>query len=87
MRTARNIGKHELIGLEAEIVESKDPSLIGLKGVVVDETKNMMVIDVGGEEKRIIKKVVKLRFGDYGTIDGSRIAYRPEDRIKKVKSW
>ena len=87
MRTGKNIGKHELIGLEAEIIESNDPSLKGLKGVVVDETKNMMVIDVGGEEKRIIKKVVKLRFDDYGIVDGSKIAYRPEDRIKKVKSW
>ena len=87
MRTARNIGKHEMIGLEAEIVESRDPSLKGLKGVVVDETKNMFVIDVGGREKRIIKKNVRLRFENYGVVDGSRIAYRPEDRIKKVKSW
>ena len=87
MISSKNIGKHELIGLEAEIIESKDPSLKGLKGVVVDETKNMIVIDVGGEEKRIIKKVVKMRFDGYGTVDGSKIAYRPEDRIKKVKSW
>jgi ribonuclease P protein subunit POP4 len=87
MRTSKNIGKHELIGLNAEIVESKDPSLKGLKGVVVDETKNMLVIDVGGNEKKIIKKNVKLRFGNYGIVNGSKIAYRPEDRIKKVKSW
>lgn len=87
MRTAKNIGKHEFIGLKAEVVDSTDPSLKGLEGIIVDETKNMLVIDVGGREKRLIKKNIRFRLENYGVIDGSKVAYRPEDRIKKVKSW
>ncbi len=87
MRDGRNLRKHELIGLRIRIVESSDPSLMGLSGRIVDETKNMIRLDVNGNEKSVPKKAVKLRFDDYDVIiDGAKIAYRPEDRIKKVRS-
>ncbi len=88
MRGPDNIGKHELIGLDIKILESLDRSLVGLEGKIVDESKNILVMDVDGEEKRIAKKVVKFGIKGSGTvIDGAKIAYRPEDRIKKVRSW
>ncbi len=86
MRNAKNLAKHELIGLNVRIERSADPSLVGVKGRIVDETKNMLVIDRGDREIRAAKNAVELRFDDYGILlDGKRIRYRPEDRIKKVR--
>jgi len=88
MRGVKNIGKHELIGLEMEIVGSSDTSLVGVGGRIVDESKNTLIIDVGGREKRISKKIVRWAIKDTDiVVDGAKIAYRPEDRIKKVRSW
>ena len=33
-----------LIGKKVEVKDSRNPSLIGIKGEIVDETKNMLVI-------------------------------------------
>ncbi|MFQ5887627.1 MAG: ribonuclease P protein subunit, partial [Candidatus Hydrothermarchaeales archaeon] len=39
--TPKNLVRHELIGLETEVVDSTNHSLVGLKGTVVDETQNI----------------------------------------------
>ena len=86
--TPQNIIFHELIGLPVEVVKHKDPTLIGLKGKIVYETKNMFHIEDTQTKK--IKKVPK-KFGVYHVhlphgyvveIEGKVIAYRPEDRLK-----
>ena len=35
---------HELIGLNAEVVDAANPTLIRVSGKVVDETKNMIIV-------------------------------------------
>jgi len=92
MITAKNIIKHELIGLEAEVVESDNESLVGIKGHVIDETKNMVVIEQDGKEKSIPKKGSKFIFtlpdGSKVKVDGDIISSRPEERTKnKLKKW
>ncbi|MFQ5911084.1 MAG: ribonuclease P protein component 1 [Thermoplasmata archaeon] len=79
--------KHELIGLEVEVVRSTCRNLVGLRGVVVDETKNTMVIEVQSMEKRIPKRGTKFRFHieDGVEIDGARLLHRPEDRTKRAR--
>jgi len=47
------------IGSNIEIKESKNKSLIGLKGKVIDETKNMFTIETQKGIKKIIKTQVK----------------------------
>ncbi|ADC46711.1 ribonuclease P subunit P29 [Methanobrevibacter ruminantium M1] len=49
MISSNNIFYHELIGLELKVVDSSNPSLIGLCGTVIDETKKTLLIEV--EEK------------------------------------
>lgn len=39
-----NIGQHELIGLDVEVVAASDGSLIGIQGTIVDETKNTFLL-------------------------------------------
>ncbi|MCD6576347.1 MAG: ribonuclease P protein component 1 [Nanoarchaeota archaeon] len=87
MITPKNLIKHELIGLEAEVVKSKNKSLIGLKGKIVDETKNMLTIETKKGEKKIIKKECTLRIKlnkEIVEVDGALLVGRPEKRIKKT---
>ena len=54
--------KAELIGLTIEITNSKNKSLMGLKGKIIDETKNMLTIEKNNIIKRIIKNQSTLYF-------------------------
>jgi|LGVF01.2.fsa_nt_gb ribonuclease P protein subunit POP4 len=87
MLTSNNIYKHELIGLEVEIVDASHKGYIKVKGKVVDETKHMLMIDQDGVEKSIPKKNTTFRFkiNDGVDVDGSKLLYRPEDRTKKAR--
>lgn len=85
-----HIVKHELIGLRVEVVASSHPPLVGLEGRVVDETRNTLAVETAKGE-RVVPKVGQrfaftLRDGRSHEVDGRRIAYRPEDRIKKARS-
>ena len=78
---------HELIGLEVEVKDSTNSNQIGIRGRIVDETKNMLVIDDGKGRKMIMKKGAKFRIklnSEYVTIKGDRINYRSHERIKKL---
>ncbi|MBO7732241.1 MAG: ribonuclease P protein subunit, partial [Methanobrevibacter sp.] len=46
MISSKNIFYHELIGLELKVVDSSNPSLIGLQGTVIDETKKTLLVEV-----------------------------------------
>ena len=83
-----NILQHELIGLKAEIGASTNNNMVGLCGMVVDETRNMLVIETERRnEKRIAKAgnifIFELGGGVRVQVKGNRLVSRPEDRIKK----
>lgn len=84
----KDLAKEELIGLNVKIKDCKDPRWNGVSGKIVDETKNMFTIKVDKQRKKIAKNIAKFQFQINGKkilIDGSKIMYRPEDRIKKVR--
>ena len=89
MITAENLGLHELIGLNAKVAESSSLPHKGLKGLVVDETKNTFVIRVGIEEKIVPKKgrifLFTLPSKEKVRLEGGKIAFRPYDRPKKLR--
>ncbi len=83
-----NLVRHELIGLDVKIVKSSDPTLVGVEGQVINETKNTLVIRKrDGREIRVEKKNCVFHFtlpdGSVVEVDGKVIQGRPEDRIKK----
>ena len=84
MITADNIISHEFIGLNTEIVQSTNPQVIGLNGRIINETKSMFTINTEKGIKSIPKSTNNWKFSiqnkDF-TIDGSKIAKRPFDRI------
>jgi len=85
--TPQNLVRHELIGLEVEVKESKNPSQIGLKGKVIGETYSTIEIENKKGEKIIPKDITtfifKLPNGTKVQVDGKVLIGRPEDRIKK----
>ncbi len=72
----------ELIGKKAEIVASKNKSYIGIKGTIIDETKNMLNID----GKKVLKTLVTLKIDDAQILEGNDITGRSYERIKLKKS-
>ncbi|MCW3992450.1 MAG: ribonuclease P protein subunit, partial [Candidatus Bathyarchaeota archaeon] len=51
--TARNLLRHELIGLDVEVVRDRNPSNASIRGRVVDETRNTLLIRKGERERRV----------------------------------
>ncbi len=83
-----DIRRHEFIGLEAEVLESTCAEYLGIRGRVVDETRNTLTIEQDGRERMVPKDCCVFRFVDGAkahTVSGKEIKFRPEDRIKKVR--
>ena len=89
MITAENLRLHELIGLNAKVAESSSLPHKGLSGLVIDETKNTLVIRVGLEEKIVPKKgrifLFTLPSKKKARLEGDDIVFRPYDRPKKLR--
>ena len=87
MITPKNIVHHELIGLNAKVVESSNPSQVGILGRVVDETRNTLVFeDELKRIKRIAKDSCKFLFEVEDVlvkVKGELLVARPEDRMSK----
>ena len=89
MRTKKNILYSTFVGLKIEIANSSQHELAGVKGRVVDETKNLIVIEK--EDGKVVKipkvsSVFRFTLDDGSTmeIEGKKIAFRPHERPKKV---
>lgn len=86
----KNIVLHELVGLEASVVSSKDRAQAGIKGTVVKETKNLLFLEGSKGTRRIVKKIstFKFRIGRRSFIvDGEEINFRPYERIEKSMKY
>lgn len=86
--TPSNIINHELIGLKVKITSSKNKTLVGIKGVVIDETRNTLVVLDGGKPKIIPKNVADFEFtlpdGNVVLVKGEILIGSPEDRVKRL---
>lgn len=86
MNPKREIVKQELIGLDITIINAKNQDLIGLKGKVIDETKNTLTIEQDNKIKKILKdQVIFNTKVDNKTIqiNGKLLLGRPEERLKR----
>ncbi|MDP6155702.1 MAG: ribonuclease P protein subunit [Candidatus Thermoplasmatota archaeon] len=88
MRDERNILQHEFIGLEVRVIDTRAEGYIGLQGIVVDESKNMLEIDDGKKRIKMPKAgntfVFNLKDGPF-KVDGNTIRIRSEDRTKRLR--
>ena len=73
----------ELIGEDIEVIHSKNQSMLGMKGKIVDETKSTLVLASKGAQKRLLKSSIIIRLLRTGrVIEGAGIIRRPEERMK-----
>ncbi len=94
--TPSNLIYHEIIGLPVRAYPRKGPNRTGspvVGGVVVDETRQTIVVETGDKQrKRIIKNTHKFRFtlhqGGHPVVvevDGDVLVGTPEKRLKKMR--
>jgi RNase P/RNase MRP subunit p29 len=82
-------GKHtlfkasEFIGKRVKVVFSPCVERIGIEGTIIDERKEVFVIHTNNKYLTIPKRYHVFEFAE-GKIKGDDIAFRPEDRIKKL---
>ena len=84
MISVENIASHEFIGLNTQITNSSNPQLVGLNGRIIEETKSMFRINTKKGSKFIPKSNNSWQFtiqDKQVTVEGSKIAKRPFDRI------
>jgi len=80
--------KMEFIGKRVTIKKSTDPTWINKSGTIYDETKKTFIIDIDGTKKRVAKNTITFELTSKEnkiTINGSKIQYKPEERIKKTR--
>ena len=79
MITKKNILNHELIGLNVQITNSKNKTLMGRSGLVVDETKNSFTFreKKSKKESKVIKKDSTFSF----EVDGKKIQTKGENLV------
>ena len=85
MISPQNVLRHELIGMDILVSGAANPDQRGLSGRVIDETRNLLVIETQKGVRRIQKMHsifrVRLQGGEIVEIDGSVMVLAPEKRI------
>jgi len=86
MRDAKNLGNHELIGLNVTVMKGE---LTEHEGVVIDKTMNTFRLFSDVKRVMVPKEgrdfIFHLKDGQHIMLKGKNIKFRPEDRTKKVK--
>ena len=65
------------------VVESLDPTLVGLPGTVLEETRRTIRVLTDSGRVRLAKNVITFRIDSGEIIEGSSVTQRPEDRINR----
>jgi ribonuclease P protein subunit POP4 len=85
MISSQNVLRHELIGLDVLVLGASNPFQRGIAGRIIDETRNLLVIQAADGIKRIQKMrsrfLLSLPSGEHVEIDGSVMVQAPEKRI------
>ena len=77
-------GRDEFMGEQVTVSKHSDPNIQGISGKIIDETRETITIFSDGYAWMFSKRPGKFMFKS-GELDGNKIAYRSQDRIKKVK--
>ncbi len=73
-----------MLGKKIRVVKSKNKSLEKIRGIVLDETKNMIIIEDKGKQVMVEKKTCEFEI-DGEKKQGKKIVGKIKDRIKKNK--
>jgi len=81
MKITSSIVQDEFIGLDAKVVKSSNPDLVGIAGKIINETRNTFTILQNGDQKVVVKDTSVFGFvmpdGTVVEIDGEVVMGRP----------
>ena len=79
------VSEFDLIGQELSITNSKNIEIVGIKGKVVMETKNMIILDTQNGKKNIPKDICQFS-NNQGVIntDSTKLSKRPHERLEML---
>ncbi|KYC51707.1 MAG: Ribonuclease P protein component 1 [Candidatus Methanofastidiosum methylothiophilum] len=72
-----------LLGKQVEVIQSSNRYEVGIKGLVVEDTKNTIKIRTEKGVKILIKNSIILMINDK-KIDGNLLIGKEEERIKRM---
>lgn len=85
MIAPRNVLRHEWIGRHVRVVRATNPSLAGIEGTCVDETRQTLRIATETGTKTVPKAVAVFRLllpdGTAVEVDGAALLGAPERRL------
>jgi len=77
----------DIIGQDVTISDSNNKEIIGIKGKITMETKNMFIINTKNGKKNIPKNICQLsNYDGIIEIDSSKLSKRPHERLEML-SW
>ena len=71
------------ISRKIQVTDSTAPTLVGMSGMVLDETRRTILVNTGSKEVTLAKDTIRFTIDDEN-IDGTLVGQRPEERIGKA---
>ena len=72
------------LAMTITVTDSTDSGLVGLEGMIVNETKRTLRVRSGKGIHVIAKDVIKFKLdGSDLVIEGSEVMFKPEDRVNR----
>jgi ribonuclease P protein subunit POP4 len=82
--TPETLTRHELVGLDVEVVAASNPDIVGISGSVVMETTRLLTIERDTRVWHVPKEGATFAFdlpsGDRVRVEGERLVARPARR-------
>jgi len=82
--TPETLPRHELVGLDCEVVAASNPDVIGISGTVVMETTQMLTLEGADRVWHVPKDSATFAFelpsGQTVRVEGERLVDRPARR-------
>ncbi|MBX0325932.1 ribonuclease P protein component 1 [Halomicroarcula sp. F13] len=85
--TPETLPRHELVGLDVEVVAASNPDAVGISGTVVVETTQLLAVEGADRVWHVPKDSATFAFdlpsGQRVRVDGSKLVARPARRTEK----
>ncbi|NIP62469.1 MAG: ribonuclease P protein subunit [Nitrosopumilaceae archaeon] len=83
MITKDNLVRHELVGLDVQLVDGSNPQIIGINGTIINETRYMFTLKTKKGIKNVPKNFNswKFKIDEDVTVDGKLLTKRPFERL------
>ncbi|WP_336337122.1 ribonuclease P protein component 1 [Haloarcula brevis] len=85
--TPETLPRHELVGLDCEVVAASNPDAVGISGTVVMETTQMLTVEGADRVWHVPKDGATFSFAVSGQrvrVDGDRLVARPARRTENT---